>query len=150
MMARTGRPPTHGMSFEPENRAWHHMLERCYAETAVNYHNYGGRGISVCLEWRASFERFFADMGRCPVGYSLDRIDVNEDYTPDNCRWTDRTTQANNTTRNVFIEWRGCVLSIAQWARELGLGYHTLYRRLVIKGENFPEAARPLYARKVL
>lgn len=142
----TGRPPTHGMSHTPEHRAFQHMHERCYNPCVERYPNYGGRGIEVCAQWH-DFDTFLGDMGSCPEGMSLERDDVDGNYEPSNCRWADRLTQANNTTRNVFIEWDGERRTIAQWARELGLSYHALYRRIVVKGETFPHAARPRYAR---
>lgn len=143
---RTGRPPEHGMSHTPEHRAFQHMHDRCYNEDCDRYPNYGGRGIRVCASWH-DFENFYRDMGPCPDGYSLDREDVNGHYSPSNCRWADRITQANNTTRNQVATWGDQEMTVAQWARKLGIGYAALYRRLIVKGETFPHAARGYYAR---
>lgn len=79
-----------------EYRSWMGMLTRCHNPRNPKYPRYGGRGISVCDKWRASYATFLADMGRCPPGFSLDRIDVDGDYEPGNCRWADAATQAFN------------------------------------------------------
>lgn len=82
----------------PEYNSWKAMCRRCCSPEADAYPYYGGRGVKVCAEWRESFSVFLTDMGPRPsVDHSLDRIDVNGDYTPDNCRWADRQTQMRNT-----------------------------------------------------
>lgn len=72
------------------------MRRRCLNPKDQAFHNYGGRGITVCEEWRYSFQAFIDDMGRCPPGLTLDRINNDGNYEPGNCRWTDRVTQARN------------------------------------------------------
>jgi hypothetical protein len=114
----------------PEYTAWANMLNRCRSVTAQNRHRYGGRGITVCDRW-LDFENFLADMGNRPSArYSLDREDNDKGYSPENCRWADLYTQANNTRRNVFLTFNGETLTIAQWASRLGLNVKTLAYRV--------------------
>lgn len=81
----------------PEYSSWAHMKYRCYNKNCKQYKDYGGRGIKVCDRWLDSFQNFFKDMGRRPEGnYSLERVDNNKGYSPDNCVWADRITQRNN------------------------------------------------------
>ena len=107
------------------------MRKRCYLESAPNYDLYGGRGIKVCDRWRESFEAFYADMGDPPSDqHSLDRRETDGDYTPDNCRWATSEEQQNNRRNNVFLEYDGQRLTVAQWGRKLGLHKNTILQRL--------------------
>lgn len=90
------RSSTHGMSKARPYRIWRDMINRCHYESYPERHLYGGRGIEVCQRWRDSFESFIADMGLPDEHQSIDRIDVNGNYDPLNCRWVDAKTQARN------------------------------------------------------
>ena len=87
----------HGMKGSAEYNCWFSMKKRCYNEKEQNYKYYGARGVTVCDRWRNSFLAFYEDMGKRPSkNHSLDRIDVNGNYEPSNCRWADQVTQNRN------------------------------------------------------
>lgn len=110
----------------PTYKSWLSMKQRCYTEKRKNFKNYGGRGIYVCDRWKNSFENFLLDMGERPPGTSLDRIDVNGNYEPSNCRWADSETQYNNTRRNVYVNYEGNKVTLAQLSRITGVKYSKL------------------------
>jgi hypothetical protein len=111
-------------------RIWDCMKQRCNNPNNASYKNYGGRGIKVCDRWLKSFENFYADVGDCPPGMSLERTDNNGDYTPDNHRWATWEEQGNNRRDNVWISFNGDAKTMAQWARYLGMRLQTLRWRL--------------------
>lgn len=110
--------------------AWRSMRSRCMNPNDPSYANYGERGIKVCQRWAEDYDAFFADMGEAPDGLSIERINVDGDYEPSNCRWADWTDQANNKRTNKIISYGGRQMTAAQWARELGIGPDTLHRRI--------------------
>ena len=121
----------HMMSFHPAYSVWKNAIERCHKKYCHAWKNYGGRGITVCDRWRRSFSNFWEDMGPSyRRGLSLDRIDNNRGYEPDNCRWTDRRTQAANRRTNVFIDTPQGRMCVDEAARVFGINRLTLRGRL--------------------
>lgn len=120
---------THGMSNTQEYRCYHRMKDRCYKPAAVKYDDYGGRGISVCVRWD-SFENFFEDMGLCPRGCSLDRIDNDGNYEPENCRWATSAQQARNRRNNLMMTYNGKTQCATDWAKETGIHKAVISRRI--------------------
>lgn len=115
----------HGLSKIGETRklgynSWDNMIRRCVNINDDRYHDYGGRGITVCNKWKNSFSDFILDMGDRPSPkHSIDRIDVNGNYEPDNCRWATQDQQSRNTRRNRWIEYNGEKKILADWAKDL-------------------------------
>lgn len=110
-------------------RIWASMKQRCLNPEANGYSDYGGRGIKVCEAW-LEFANFLADMGEAPAGMSIDRIDVNGDYEPGNCRWVTGKTQGQNRRNNHILTAFGQSKSLAAFADEYKLEYNTLVRRV--------------------
>jgi hypothetical protein len=108
-----------------EYRAWAHMRDRCLNPTDAAWPYYGGRGIRVCARW-ATFELFLADMGRCPDGMSLDRVDTLGHYEPTNCRWATKLQQGANQRRCRYRTLNDERISTAQMAQHLALPTNTL------------------------
>ena len=108
----------HGKSLSKEYLVWKSMKTRCLNKN--DYDGYLARGIMIDPLWVNSFEQFYTDMGTCPDGMSIDRIDNNGDYEPSNCRWADSLTQNNNTRKNMFVTYGGATLTYSQWSRRLG------------------------------
>ncbi len=93
---------THGLSHTSEFKIWAGMIKRCENPNDTTFKHYGGRGIRVCDRWRHSFVNFYEDMGKRPPKFSIDRIDVNGNYEPGNCRWASQLQQAHNTRLNTL------------------------------------------------
>lgn len=111
-------------------QAWNSMLSRCTNPNCKDWERYGGRGIEVCWRWRMDFVLFLSDMGEAPPGTSIDRIRVNGNYEPDNCRWATDIVQQRNRRNNRRITANGKTQCVAEWARELGTSRQTLRHRL--------------------
>ena len=120
---------THGKCGISTYRVWAAMKNRCTNPNNHSYRDYGGRGITVCERWD-KFENFLADMGERTKDLSLDRIDNDGNYTPENCRWATASQQQRNTRSNRMIKYGGREQCIADWAIELGVNYGTLHYRL--------------------
>ncbi len=128
---QTTKNEAHGRSFTTEYRSWSNMRSRCYNPNSINYHIYGGRGIRVCNEWLHSFNNFLHDMGTKPdISYSIDRINVNGNYTPKNCKWSSDIEQANNKRSCHLLTYNGKTQNVTQWAQELDINRRTLFARI--------------------
>lgn len=123
---------THGGTYERLYSVWCAMKRRCYGIRTINYPNYGGRGIRVCDEWRNDYAAFrkWALKNGYEKGLELDRIDVDGNYEPDNCRWVTRQKQSYNKRSNRVIEYKGKSKTMAEWAEEIGISIQTLSSRL--------------------
>lgn len=113
-----------------EYRVWKGMRARCSAPCNINRGCYQKKGIKVCQRWD-SFDNFFEDMGERPAGYTIDRIDNDKGYSPDNCRWASYSTQAKNRGGfNLTYTYNGKTQCLKDWARECGIYYNTLVSRI--------------------
>ena len=126
---RLQKTSTHKMSRTKIYKRWHYMLERCNDPNSIRYPSYGGRGIKVCERW-LKFENFYQDMGDPPDGKSLNRINNDGDYCPENCEWATPKEQQRNTRLNVNLTLNGKTQCISAWAKELGVNNRTLSGRI--------------------
>ena len=136
----TNRNTTHNLTKTQIYKVWKSIKQRCYNKKLPCYKNYGGRGIFVCKEWKDNFESFykwsmengyFEDKGEYKTNLlTIDRIDNNKDYSPQNCRWVDRKIQARNKrgVRNIY--YNGEELCLSEWCEMLNLNYRTIIGRL--------------------
>lgn len=112
-----------------EYTTWQSMLQRCYCTTNERYQDWGGRGIKVCDRWH-EFANFLADMGRRPTPkHSLNRIDNDKDYCPDNCEWTTNIVQSRNRRSNVFLTHNAITKTAKEWSVELNINLATILNR---------------------
>jgi hypothetical protein len=123
------RSKIHGMSKTPLYRVWNAMLHRCNDPKNWAYKYYGGRGIKVCRRW-LKFANFYADMGDCPAGLTLDRKNNNGDYRKGNCRWASREEQASNNRRARLLTLDGRTQTLSRWAREKKMLVGSLWHRI--------------------
>lgn len=123
----------HGKYCEVEYRTWQRMFIRCNVVSFKDYKDYGGRGIKVCDRWQ-SYDAFLSDMGRRPDGHSLDRIDVNGNYEPGNCRWATDKQQARNRRTSLFFDFDGQKRNLAEIAEISGVRYKRLH--LLVRKKN--------------
>ena len=135
------RVSTHKMSGSRLHNIWKSMKERCYNINHDQYKDYGGRGISICEEWKDDFISFYN--WAISNGYSdnltIDRVDNNKNYCPENCKWSTRKEQNNNQRTNHLLTYNNKTQTMAQWAEEIGLNPRTLQTR-ISRGWNVQDA----------
>lgn len=129
------RNTTHGMAKSILYHKYTGMKDRCYNVNAKNYKHYGGRGIEVCSEWLKSFESFRdwaykSGYDEQKKGYeqTLDRINVDGDYCPDNCRWINQKEQSNNRTNTIYLEYQGKKYTISEISEKYNIPYYFIRR----------------------
>ncbi len=136
---RFGQPGSHksdrfgGLTYRHlvEYRTWAHMMARCHNPKHPQFKNYGARGIRVCKKWFDNFPAFLRDVGLKPAPkLELDRINNSKGYSPTNVRWTTRTVQMGNTRYARRLTYRGRTQAMSAWAREIGITYQSLAKRL--------------------
>jgi hypothetical protein len=141
------RNRTHGACTTTEYKSWEKMKARCRDPRNNEYHRYGARGIAVCDRWLGplGFSNFLADMGKKPTHeHSIDRIDNTRGYCPNNCRWADRLTQANNKRNNRRIIFNGMDRTVSEWERALGFPRGVVLMRLYKGMTNDRALSQPL------
>lgn len=121
-----------GLSKTSLYKCYKHIRHRCLNPKDVNYKNYGLRGITICQEWLDDFSAFYAwaTKNGYKEGLTIDRIDVNGNYEPSNCKWSTMKEQQNNRTNNRIIEFKGEKKTITAWAEQYGMSYRNLHYRL--------------------
>lgn len=139
---------THGMTDTKIHWIWKSMRQRCNNPKAKNFHNYGGRGIKVDKRWE-SFINFRDDMYEDYLKHiedfghkntTLDRVDNDKDYCKKNCKWSTRREQANNTRKNLLLEYNGETLTLSQWSRKLKLPLTVIHKRIKYHGWSVEKA----------
>ncbi len=131
LMAKNGHT-IHNKSKTPIYRVWSGMITRCYNPKFVHYKDYGGRGITVCDEWRNDFMVFYNDMYEgYKKGLELDRVEVNGNYEKKNCRWATQKENARNKRNTFYLTVDGNTKPLSQWAEEQGTPYHSVYKRAI-------------------
>lgn len=122
----------HGETDSRIHHEWAAIKARCYNPKNKRYNRYGGRGITLCPEWRESFEafRYWALANGYRDDLTIDRIDNDGNYCPENCRWATQKEQQNKRSNTKKVEYKGETRSLKQWAEKYGIRYATFYRRL--------------------
>jgi len=129
--------------YAAEYGIWSKMIGRCTSPNDKHFRHYGGRGISVCDRWRLDYVNFLADMGRRPSPkHSIDRIDVNGNYEPGNCRWATAREQAANKQNTHWVQFRGERVALIEACRRAGVEcrYKLIHKRVHSKGMTFDQA----------
>lgn len=125
------RNTKHSLCYTRIYRIYSLMKSRCYNPNSHKYHRYGGRGIGICEEWLNNFESFYwwALAYGYRDGLTIDRIDNDGNYCPENCRWSTNEEQCNNREHHILLEINGETKTIAQWSKESGVKYTTIHAR---------------------
>lgn len=134
----------HGLRKHPLYQVWSDMKQRCNNAGNDAYKNYGGRGISVCEEWNGDFEAFYewAMINNYRKGMELDRANNDDGYSPNNCRFVDRKTNARNRRSNVNVTYNNKEMTLAEVVEITGIKYGTLWNRIIIQGMTVEQATR--------
>lgn len=136
----SARQTKHGMGGTKEYMCWHNLVARCTDTNNPRYHDWGGRGVSVCDDWM-TFEAFFADMGELPFkGAQIDRKDNSKGYSKENCKWSTNKQNNRNTRRTRYVIMGGEKMSLAEAVERLDVRYHWC-RHMVNKGVSMDEIA---------
>lgn len=132
----------HGLKNTRLYRIWNGIKSRCFIPSHSKYEYYGGRGITVCPEWKDDFKAFYdwAMSNGYQDNLTIDRIDCNGNYEPSNCRWVTMKVQQNNSSHCHYVEFNGQIHSIAEWARITGIPRSTLNNRINCYGWTVEEA----------
>jgi len=139
LKSQGGLSKKHGMSFTREYNSWQSMKKRCYYEKCPSFPRYGGRGIKVCDRWLESFQNFYDDMGERPKNMTLDRVDVNGWYTPENCKWSSPMDQSKNRECTQLYDIFNERLTLSEISRKYNIKFATLFSRYK-RGMTFEEA----------
>ena len=128
----SARMTTHGKNGTRLHHIWKSMHERCYCENHQQFKDYGGRGIIICDEWKNDFNSFYewALNNGYQDNLTIDRINNNGNYEPENCKWSTRKEQSNNQRTNRLLTYNNKTQTVSQWAEEVGLNKHTLQTRI--------------------
>lgn len=139
---RGEKKKTHGQSKTKLYEVWCNMKRRCNDETNSHYYLYGGKGIKICSEWEDNFQTFYewSMLHGYKDNLTIDRIDSNGNYCPDNCRWATYLLQGNNTSRNHVLTYNGETHTMSEWARIINIDYSTLRSRLNNSGWSIEKA----------
>lgn len=136
-------PRTHRKSHTPEYRVWKHIKGRCLTTTDAAYKNYGGRGITICEEWKNDFMKFLNHMGCRPTPHhTIERINNNGNYEPTNCCWALRVDQCANQRKTRRFTAHNMTHTIPQWSKILNIHVQTLWSR-INSGKSLNEVFTP-------